>query len=470
MRNCILRELWYVPVERLPPVQAIKDRMKVTPIWFDKTKPKPKPIQQCYFGNEGYVGFPVWFGMEQYPDPNFEDQTSRGLKALRARKFPDPNHERAGAGQAEFMQGLIDHFEHNHVGLAKAGTGTGKTVSALNLAGRFGRSTLVITDREYLSFEQWIPEAKDKLGLSDSDIGIVQGKTCQYEKPFVAAVAKSLLDNEYDPEFYDAFGLVIFDELHKFGAREMSRIMQMFSARIRLGMTATDKRGDGTEDLYLDYFGPCQITAKADALPFQVKIVDYYDPDEKKMPKPHGMRMARLARDDNRNKVIVREIINLYNDNRNILIVGDDIRHLQRLEELCWKQGIPENETGQFSRERYILTKHPGEHKGEKVVIKKMKKARVTNEYLNWVKNHARLIFATYGMIKEGVDIPRLDAGGDATPRREATQVVGRLRRKMAGKRKPIWFTIRDRSHECFMRAFRERMKDYLDQKAEIVE
>ena len=37
-------------------------------------------------------------------------------------------------------------------------------------------------------------------------------------------------------------------------------------------------------------------------------------------------------------------------------------------------------------------------------------------QYLAWCEEHAQVIFATYAMMKEGIDIPRLDAGVEATP------------------------------------------------------
>lgn len=469
-KNCVLRDMYYVPMERIVNPTIVQREMRVLPIWFDKKQPRPQPIEQCYYEAEGYIGFPVWYGLTHYFDPDYKDQTSRG-GVLVPRKMPDPHHEKASEGQADFMQALIDYFEDHVVGLAIAPTGSGKTVSALNLAGHRGRATLVVTDREFLGIEQWIPEAKDKLGLIDSEIGIVQGARCEYKgKMFVVAIAKSLMDREYDPEFYEAFGTVIFDEIHKFGAREMSRVMGMFTAECRLALTATPKRGDGAQKLFLDYFGPCQIVATAKALPCQLRVVDYWDDGPGKFPKAHGLRMQRLARDEKRNRLIVKHIIEMYNEGRNILVIGDNIQHLQWLEEMCWKQGVPENMTGQFSRERYIFTKHPGEHKGQKVIIKRQKKAKVTNEYLNWVKINAKVIFATYGMMKEGIDIPRLDGGIDATPRREATQVVGRIRRIMPGKKIPLWVTIRDNTHDALIGYFQSRMKDYLDTNVEVLQ
>ncbi len=468
MRNCILREMWYVPIERVPNYQLVLRDMKVEPKWFNKNEPRPKTIYQCFHTEDDFIAFPVHYGMQNYPDPDFVNDTSEG-QALIAPLRPDPYHEKASPGQPKFFADTLAHFKAHPVGMAVAGTGTGKTANALNFIAERGRSALICVDREFLGFEQWIPEAKMKLGIKDEQIGIIQGDRCDFHKPFCVGIAASLYSRVYPPECYRAFGTIVFDELHKFGAPEMQRILHMFSPGASMGQTATVNRKDGCHKLYIDHFGNAQIESTGQALRCQLRVVDYHDERGGKLGGTHGARMTSLAWDDARNQIIVREIIKMYNEGRNILVIGDDIKHLQRLETMCWKAGVKEDRTGQFSRERYIMTMEPGEHKGQKVVIKRQKKARVTNEYLNWVKEHARIIFGTYGMIKEGVDIPRLDGGIDATPRTEGRQVIGRIRRPLPGKRVPLWVTIRDRSHYALERYYEERLADYLQSNVELV-
>ena len=83
-------------------------------------------------------------------------------------------------------------------------------------------------------------------------------------------------------------------------------------------------------------------------------------------------------------------------------------------------------------------------------------------------KENARVIFATYGIIAKGVDIPRLSGGVDATPRAKAAQLLGRTLRILPGKIRPIWITIAD------MNSFRSlfqllcRVRDYITSNAEI--
>ena len=468
-RNCILRDCYYVPIERVPNYKMVLRDMRVDPKWFNTKEPRPKPIFQCFQTEDDYIAFPVHYGMTTYPDPDMIVDLSRG-QPLHAPTRPDPFHEKASPGQDQFFKTTLEHFANNPVGVIIAATGTGKTANALNLIAERGRSACVVTDRTYLGFEQWIPEAKAKIGLTDDQIGIIQGDKCEYHKPFVVAIAASLYSrDDYPEEMYSAFGTVVFDELHKFGAAEMQRILSMFNAEVRAGQTATDKRKDGCHKIYLDHLGNGQVRATGQALRCQLRVVDYHDHTGQKLGSTHGARMTALSWNKERNEIIVREIIKMYNDGRNILVIGDDIRHLQRLEQMCWKAGVMDDRTGQFSRERYIMTKEPGEHNGQKAIIQRMKKARVTNDYLNWVKAHARIIFATYGMMKEGIDIPRLDGGIDATPRTEARQVIGRIRRPLPGKKVPLWVTIRDRSHFALERYYEERLADCLQANVELL-
>ena len=80
---------------------------------------------------------------------------------------------------------------------------------------------------------------------------------------------------------------------------------------------------------------------------------------------------------------------------------------------------------------------------------------------LTVVRENARVIFSTYGMGKDAVDIPRLDAGIDATPRADGTQAIGRIRRPMVGKKRPVWFTIRDLGIPPLVGYTQARLNDY---------
>lgn len=68
------------------------------------------------------------------------------------------------------------------------------------------------------------------------------------------------------------------------------------------------------------------------------------------------------------------------------------------------------------------------------------------------------------------VDIPRLNAGIDATPRSDAIQLIGRIRRPYPDKKKPLWYTIVDRKSKVFVRHYNSRKREYLANNMEVEE
>jgi superfamily II DNA or RNA helicase len=75
------------------------------------------------------------------------------------------------------------------------------------------------------------------------------------------------------------------------------------------------------------------------------------------------------------------------------------------------------------------------------------------------------IVFATYGMVTEGIDMPRLDAGIDLVPRSDFKQLVGRIRRTRTGKREALWVTPVDVSIRKFVSAYHSRLRDVADDK-----
>lgn len=458
----------YVPLVYVPSLPALVRELTITPRTFgDDGNPPPKPIQLYDRSkiNDGYIGIPIDWGLAKFPHIPVEDNTVRGRR-IRVNKLPDPNHPLAAEGQADFMAQMYDHANNCYSVLAKAGTGTGKTVSALWVAAKRGRSTLVIVPSEFL-LDQWVNEISDKLGLPKHHIGIVQQNRCDYKHPIVVGLVHSVVKRDYPEDFYTAFGTIIWDEVHRMGAYTFSQSIGMFPAEAKIAMTATDERKDGADKVFLWYFGRSQVQAKTQVLPCDVKILNY------RSAKPvwgsdRGAMIKCLTLDKQRNGKILKLVANLYNKGRVILVIGDSIKQLQDLREALYHDyDVPLQAMGQFTASYY-----PAEATDPKTgrVVKWADKSKKTKkETTNIIKTdpNVAIVFATYGSFKEGVDIPRLDAGIDVTPRAEGIQVIGRIRRRYnypdgTSKPKPIWFTIRDTRAGRFTQYCNARIKDYL--------
>ena len=74
-----------------------------------------------------------------------------------------------------------------------------------------------------------------------------------------------------------------------------------------------------------------------------------------------------------------------------------------------------------------------------------------------------KLYFATYGMMKEGVDIPRIGFGIDALPKASAVQAVGRARRVYPGKKRAIWVSFIDEQFKTFRHYGKARRRELRD-------
>lgn len=331
-------------------------------------------------------------------------------------------------------QYLLDDFTVTH-----------NTVVALRTAGVLGRTTFVGVHLNTLA-HQWAEEANRHLGIPQDKISIIHGDKCDFEGKYLCVgLYQSVAKGKYPREFYEYFGTAIFDELHRTGAKILSQALPAFNASTRIGMSATLKRRDNCERIYYNHLGTASCVSEADALPMSCYPMNFES--GKKYPSgrsvPNMVLLKLLAEDARRNELILSIIKKLHANNRQILVVSHLIDHLKLLRAKLIACNINGSDIGLFI----------GENKDE----------------LQAIKDNSRIILATYGMMKEGVDIPRLDAGVDATPSSQATQIIGRIRRPKVGKKPPVWYTIVDVNIPRFVRQFKARKKDYKETKVRII-
>ena len=303
--------------------------------------------------------------------------------------------------------------------ILEAGTGTGKTVVACDLLARINRKALVIVPKEDL-YEQWAKElAKFLPGVK---IGFIrQNKYDVAGKDIVIGMLHSLASPEkYPAMIRKEFGFVIWDEVHRVPAETFSRTAGMFAGRLRMGLSATPKRFDGKEILIQAHIGPVRVRST------QVKmapVVGIYRtpwrcPRDRHGQKLHhsatkaGHILNHLAKCEQRTALILRKVALAHAKGRKTVVFSDRIEHLKMMQLCIPKLGVPPQDTT-----LYIS----GMKKGER------EKAKTKP-----------VIFATYGMMAEGTDIPWLDCVVLATPRSNIKQPVGRVLREYPDKPQPV--------------------------------
>lgn len=409
-----------------------------------------------------------------------EDQTSPGV-SVKFPKVPKPR---------DYQVATLDDLEDTANGyydfIFRARTGWGKTVGMLSVAARIGVSTLVVVDQENLK-DQWIETLVSRFGFCEQDIGLIQGPKCIYEgKAVTIAMVQTLSQRTYPPEVYEAFGLMLIDEVHIIGAPTFSTILLDFAATIRIGASATPKRRDGLQKVLSWSLGEVRVRVEDEHEASAVYVATHptvyseYANKAKKM----GRFISEVSEDGSRNLLLAESAMYLADTGRGTLTLSDRIEQLRDLESLCYYLGMPEESIGLYTgyRPTYAYEKDPTpkrrppflvKHEGDEntkpgyyytPVCLKLVSKRLNKKTLEKVKTTAELVFATYGKFAKGVDEPRLCGGVDATPRSTAEQIQGRILRKMDGKLRPIWITVVDtnsyRSIHAFLRRFDEYVKN----------
>lgn len=363
--------------------------------------------------------------------------------------------------QANCIKQSIALMKHDVDHVIEAPTGWGKTYGGCAVAGAIAQRTLIIVTKNDL-IKGWRDTLIHLFGVSPDKIGHVQQDQCKYKGcNFVIAMIHSLVCRDYDPEFYQYFGLTIYDEVHRLGADYFAQACKRFPTALRLGLSATPKRGDGKEKLFEAHIGPVMV--RGTWVPMAPKILikqtgwkvpivnqrDDLDGVWKKMPMKvtPGMMMAvtkAIASDKARNEEIGLFVKSAYDSGRTVVVMSDLVDgHLTPLFHVIAQAGVP--------------GEHIGFYHG---TIKK-------NELEN-VKNNKRVILATYAMCSEGTNAPHWDCLVLATPRANVKQAIGRILRLVPGKRQPVVLDLVD--DNSVLKGFHySRLKQYFSVGGETV-
>jgi hypothetical protein len=468
------------------------------------------------------------------------------------------------AEQIEAIASFADRYKafnytqatgQNLSGILRAVTGFGKTNTALALIQRVALTTVIVVHKEFL-LTQWVKRIARF--LPDAKVGICRGSKCDFEgKDIVLAMAQSLAREDpdapsrYPEEFYQHFGLLVVDEVHRVGAPTWSPIPQMFPAKYRIGLTATPRRKDGADKVFWWHLGEIVYTAKTETPKPHVKMVNLATRGPSIMHQeqaPRGLVMKLLQQNQDRNTSIVMELVEAMKSpaQRKVLVLSHFLEHLKDLESLfrerMLKEGMPDVTTSFYvgewfsdestlslakrkaplegDRDRAIdaLFRHfrrkffengdPADDNVDQTLVRMVvnakdkpwrcaetfegkrfvalykhgfrpvcledttdkgliamakdydvaqaksvvKKQTLTEEQL-FQAEKARVIFATFAMCSEGVDIAAVDTLGLVTPMSDVEQSYGRARRNCVPQRHGGEMSPEACEHLCSWRA-----------------
>ena len=147
-----------------------------------------------------------------------------------------------------------------------------------------------------------------------------------------------------------------------------------------------------------------------------VKIINYDGGERREIKNKAGFLLMpiminSLAKDIIRTIMVTREIVQLYQEGHQVIVLSDRIDQLNAIcNELV--KNVPEDKIA------YYFGKTPAKER--------------------LVAASRQILLATYSMAKEGLDIPTLSACVFATPIGSVEQAVGRIQRPCDTKKKPV--------------------------------
>ena len=239
----------------------------------------------------------------------------------------------------------------------------------------------------------------------------------------------------------------IVHNCHRAAARVFSQAFFKIGAKHTTGLSATPQRADGLTKVLNWFLGDIlvHVTKKGDKNVY-VNIFNYESNEKLFMEKkkwfngklkPDVQKMiTNMYKMDYRNQFIANIINSLKNkDERKILVLSGRIEHLNQLKVLVDMQISEDVENGLYDEGEMKTAFYIGKMKGYE-----LKDAE-----------EADVIFGTYAMAEEGLDIDGLNTLILATPKKNIIQSIGRIMRKPLedGDINPLIIDITD-NLSCF--------------------
>lgn len=366
---------------------------------------------------ENRLTIPRWFAWNGSLPMELQDQRSDGRQLA----LNDIPIKLRNEKQQLFMDKMWAKLCHSNSTYGVAAPGSGKTILALELLRRYSKSTAVIVHKDFL-MNQW--HERIKQFLPSAKVGFCQQDQCDTGNEFdiVICMVQSVARRDYGEKFLSSFGLLILDEGHRMGSEFWSSVLFKFNAKAVMMLSATPERKDGMQELqYLHCCEPTVIISEPDMLPrIETRITGVTLPDKKFRwnGKPNWARMINaLTEHERRNTLIGNDILKAAKSGRKILVISE------RLDQLAWLG-------------KYITSISPeikyGDYTGGH-----------SQEELNLAAQND-VIFATFQLVTEGLDIPKLDVLIVASPRGDLIQAVGRILRSFPDKKEPIVVDYQD--------------------------
>jgi superfamily II DNA or RNA helicase len=372
-----------------------------------------------YSSNRLEMIIPRYYGITKFGKPLVEEFDPEDIDV----EFTGTLREK----QQHVCDNGLEYIRRNGGGLLSVPCGFGKTVCAIYMAHRLGLKTLIVVHKSFL-LKQWTDSILAFLNIDKSKIGIIRQKQCDVEgKDFVIGMIQTISKRNYG-NLFKQFGFVIFDEAHHVACKFYAKTLNKTCAKYTLALTATPYRGDRMIKIMYWYLGGTiyreRVKVNKNMI---VKIINHRSSDKKlfspkkkwfdgEMRPDTGKMTTNLCEIDSRNNALLDMIIHMVrtDPDRKILILSGRVTHLEKLKKITDSAIKNLIDRGELDDDEINICMYTG-------------KTSQSNRHT--AEETGDVIFATYDMANEGLDIKRLNTIIFASPKKDVMQSVGRILR-----------------------------------------
>ena len=379
--------------------------------------------------------------------------------------------ERFGGVQvkAEFVgalrpeqQAAADALLEHDTGVLAASTAFGKTVVATYLIAKRSVNTLILVHLKELLY-QWIARLNTFLDVSANDIGQIGGGKHKPTGIIDVATIQSLGRKGVVNDIVAKYGHLVVDECHHISARSFEIVARQCKAKYVTGLSATVTRKDGHHPIIFMNCGPVRHKVddkkQAAARPFAHKVIvrktNFQIPASFEADRYTAIHeiYKSLLQSDERNQMIVTDVMSAIKNNRFPVILTERKQHLETLKSLL-------------------------ENKIQNLIImkggmgKKQRQAAL-NALESLPDDAEKAVLATGRYLGEGFDDERLDTLFLTLPiswRGTLNQYAGRLHRIYDSKKEVVIYDYVDLDVPVLARMYDRRIKGYRSIGYEIAE
>ena len=286
---------------------------------------------------------------------------------------------------------------------------------------------------------------------------------------------------------------ILVHNCHRVSAPTWSSVLTKFRAPLRVGLTATPRRKDGTERVFFYQVGPI-IHSATELLekPTIRRVYTKFKPRNSWHANSEAKILGDITEDRARNQLVISALLKALREGRTVLVASKRRVHLENLQALfeeiyqryelhCMvREGSIGGKDGRRLEGALLSARGYGAAKVDAAVEEARTYCReravrhgvlvpeqarcvggVGKAELQRAKVSARVLWGTVQYVGEGFDVPRLDTLILAAPVVDCEQVTGRILRSCSGKQSPLVIDIRDPQVSMLEAYARKRDKIY---------